>query len=61
MLQGVQKDSAAVWKSVSGKNSLLGDEWFKATVQINASADSDWFVHADNEPIVQTFQFETRR
>lgn len=45
VLDGIQEESDAVWKSqiLSGK---VGKDWFKATIQINAHADKPWTARA---------------
>ena len=65
VLKGIQKDSDAVWDTIIAKDggSDVGDDWFKATIQIDAKKDEDWTsnaVKSDGEPGT-SFTFESPR
>ena len=47
VLKGIQRDSDAVWDTIiSEGDSDVGKDWYKASININASADEDWTAFA---------------
>ena len=47
VLKGIQRDSDAVWDTIiSEGDSDVGKDWYKASFNINASADEDWTAFA---------------
>ncbi|KAL7556847.1 hypothetical protein ACA910_016321 [Epithemia clementina (nom. ined.)] len=46
VLPGVQEASDAVWKTVVDESAGVGDDWFKATIQINAHESKPWTAQA---------------
>ncbi len=45
-LPGVQEDSDRVWNEVVLKNDGVGQDWYKATIQINAHPTEPWTAQA---------------
>jgi hypothetical protein len=46
VLPGVQQDSDRVWNEVVLKNDGVGQDWYKATIQINAHPTEPWTAQA---------------
>jgi hypothetical protein len=46
VLPGVQEDSDRVWNEVVLKNDGVGEDWYKATIQINAHPSEPWTAQA---------------
>jgi hypothetical protein len=46
VLPGVQADSDRVWNEVVLKNDGVGEDWYKATIQINAHPTEPWTAQA---------------
>jgi len=46
VLPGVQEASSLVWEKVLNGTAGVSDDWFKATIQINAHSTKDWTAQA---------------
>ncbi|KAL7517124.1 hypothetical protein ACHAWX_002075 [Stephanocyclus meneghinianus] len=46
VLASVQKDSDQVWKDVVSKEHVVGKDWYRATLEIEAHASKPWTVRA---------------
>ena len=46
VLPGVQQASSAVWKTVVDGSAGVGEDWYKATIQINAHPTDPWTAQA---------------
>lgn len=61
VLPGVQEASDRVWRDVVTKGDQVGQDWYKATIAINAHANKPWTAQAVRPdgslgPSVFTFQ-----
>jgi hypothetical protein len=46
VLEGIQADSDRVWNDDVIANGVVGQSWYKATIQINAHASEPWTAQA---------------
>jgi hypothetical protein len=62
VLPGVQEDSDRVWNNVVLKNDGVGQDWYKATIAINAHPTEPWTAQAvrPNGSLGKVFSFELR-
>ena len=63
VLKGIQCDSDSVWKKIMKGEESVGNDWFKANIEIIADKDNDWSAKAilPDGSDGETYRFEAPR